>query len=326
MYKEKPYTDLNEYLRSRFGSKVYKLALDGGMTCPNRDGRCGYGGCIFCSEGGSGDFAQKLSGTDLFKLEDRELRAMIGEQLSAAREKLRQKLGNEFETTKYIAYFQSFTNTYAPVEYLEKLFRAALSDESVCALSVGTRPDCLSDEVVKLIEELNREKPVWIELGLQTIHDATARAINRGYELPVFEDALSRLNMAGIEVIVHVILGLPEETEDMMLQTVDYLAKKDIQGIKLQLLHVMKGTELGRRFLEEEDYSEKLYIKEPEQYIKLLARALELLPERIVIHRISGDAPHDKLLFPMWSANKRITLNGLLSYMKQENMWQGKQF
>ena len=213
------YYSLNRYLRETFGEKVYKLALDAGMTCPNRDGTIGTGGCIFCSAGGSGDFAEGRCGS-------------VAEQLERAKGRLRGKTGAE----KFIAYFQSYTNTYAPVEYLEKLFSEAMAEESVVALSIGTRPDCLPEEVVALLEKLNRVKPVWVELGLQTIHPETARYIRRGYDLHVYEDALRRLKAAGLTVIVHVILGLPGETREMMLATIDYLAGPHRpDGIKLQL-------------------------------------------------------------------------------------------
>ena len=223
------YYSLNRYLRETFGEKVYKLALDGGMTCPNRDGTLGTRGCIFCSAGGSGDFAQGRCGS-------------VAEQLEGARARLRSKTGAE----KFVAYFQSYTNTYAPVEYLETLFSEAISQPSVAALSIGTRPDCLPGEVVDLLGRLNRIKPVWVELGLQTIHPDTARYIRRGYALAVYEDALRRLKAAGITVIVHVILGLPGEDRERMLQTIDYLGGPHRpDGVKLQLLHVLEGTDLA---------------------------------------------------------------------------------
>lgn len=350
--------DLNTYLRNRFGTKVYKLALDGGMTCPNRDGTCQTRGCIFCSEGGSGDFAEqsamtpaKYAGLTVQSAEaygrgNNEICIGVSEQITAAKERLRTKLGNQFETTKYIAYFQSYTNTYAPVEYLRKLFTEAIEDESVVVLSVATRPDCLPDEVIALLAELNRIKPVWVELGLQTIHEKSARFIRRGYELPVFDDAVKRLEAAGIEVIVHVILGLPGETKADMLETVKYVTGKaeeaglfenernvGIRGIKLQFLHIMRGTDLGKMFDPDrevirvakatEDYPDgiveksgeheelPLAIHTPDEYIDILNDALDIIGDKLVIHRLTGDAPHDKLMFPMWSANKRIVLNRL---------------
>lgn len=318
MNSGKGYNDLNTYLRNRFGTKVYKLALSGGMTCPNRDGTCGDRGCIFCSEGGSGDFAAPVA-------------MSVKEQIEWAKERLREKLANEYDTAKYIAYFQSFTNTYAPTEYLRKIFTEAINDDSVVALSVGTRPDCLGDEVIELLASLNREKPVFVELGLQTIHEQSARFIRRGYELEVFDDAMHRLQAAEIEVVVHVILGLPGETEDMMIDTVRYVgeySKTGRIGIKLQLLHVLKGTDLGdmyekspERFGRGGDL--KLHMEETSNYVEILLKAIGILPADVVIHRLTGDAPHDKLLFPMWSANKRTTLNSLAKQMRERSWQQG---
>ena len=225
----KPYHSLDFHLKEMFGRKVYKLALDGGMTCPNRDGSVGRGGCIFCSQGGSGDFAAQKQ-------------LSLREQADLAKKLVEKKAGPD---ALYIAYFQSYTNTYAPLPYLEALFTEAVSLPEVCALSIGTRPDCLPDETVALLSRLNQEKPVWVELGLQTIHESTARFIRRGYGLPVFEDAFRRLRAAGLTVIVHVILGLPGETREDMLENIRYLAGLKIDGIKLQLLHVLKGTDLG---------------------------------------------------------------------------------
>lgn len=318
MNSEKGYNDLNTYLRNRFGTKVYKLALSGGMTCPNRDGTCGDRGCIFCSEGGSGDFAAPVA-------------MSVKEQIEWAKERLREKLANEYDTAKYIAYFQSFTNTYAPTEYLRKIFTEAINDDSVVALSVGTRPDCLGDEVIELLASLNREKPVFVELGLQTIHERTATFIRRGYGLNVFEDAMRRLQAAGIEVVVHVILGLPGETEDMMIDTVRYVgeyARTGKIGIKLQLLHVISGTDLGDMF---ESFGDRfapggdleLHMSDPDRYVEVLMKAIGVLPSEVVIHRLTGDAPHDKLLFPMWSANKRTTLNAVTRKMRERNWRQG---
>lgn len=296
------YNDLGSYLKKRFGAKVYKIALSAKVSCPNRDGTCGTRGCIFCSKGGSGDFAAPAE-------------MSITDQLEYGREKLKNKLAGQYEQTKFIAYFQSFTNTYAPVDYLREIFYEAINNPSVCVLSIATRPDCISDEVLKLLVELNKIKPVWIELGLQTIHEKSAEYIRRGYKLSVYEDCVRRLNAAGLEIIVHLILGLPGETEAMMLESAEYVAKTGhIQGIKLQLLHIMSDTDLGEEFISYgEDAVEKmqLHITTPEVYIALLAKIIKNMPEQIVIHRITGDAPHDKLLFPMWSGNKRIVLNGI---------------
>lgn len=296
------YYSLNRYLRETFGEKVYKLALDGGMICPNRDGTIGTGGCIFCSAGGSGDFAEGRCGS-------------VAEQLERAKGRVRGKT----DAAKFVAYFQSYTNTYAPVEYLEKLFSEALAEESVVALSVGTRPDCLPDEVVALLERLNRRKPVWVELGLQTIHEETARYIRRGYELECYEDALRRLKAAGITVIVHVILGLPGETREMMLQTIDYLAGEHRPGgIKLQLLHVLEGTDLAKEYR-----AGKFRTMEMEEYFDLLCQCLQRLPEDMVIHRLTGDGPKKTLIAPKWTGDKKRVLNALRRELENRDIRQG---
>ena len=296
------YYSLNRYLRETFGEKVYKLALDGGMTCPNRGGTIGTGGCIFCSAGGSGDFAEGRCGS-------------IAEQLERAKGRVRGKT----DAAKFVAYFQSYTNTYAPVEYLEKLFSEALAEDSVVALSIGTRPDCLPDEVVALLERLNRRKPVWVELGLQTIHPETARYIRRGYELECYEDALRRLRAAGITVIVHVILGLPGETREMMLGTIDYLAGEHRpDGIKLQLLHVLEGTDLASEYR-----AGKFRTMEMEEYFDLLCQCLLRLPEDMVIHRLTGDGPKKTLIAPKWTGDKKRVLNALRRELENRDIRQG---
>ena len=297
------YYSLNRYLRETFGEKVYKLALDGGMSCPNRDGMLDTRGCIFCSAGGSGDFAEGRC-------------ASVSEQIARAKERLRSKTGAE----KFIAYFQSYTNTYAPVDYLETLFAEAISEPSVVALSVGTRPDCLPDEVVELLARLNRRKPVWVELGLQTIHADTARYIRRGYGLSVYEDALRRLKAAGITVIVHVILGLPGESRERMMATIDYLGgvhRPD--GIKLQLLHVLEGTDLA-----EEWRAGRVPVMEPGEYYDLLCECIRRLPPDMVIHRLTGDGPKRILLAPQWTGDKKRVLNDLNREMDKQNVRQGE--
>ena len=276
----KPYHSLDFHLKEMFGRKVYKLALDGGMTCPNRDGSVGRGGCIFCSQGGSGDFAAQKQ-------------LSLREQADLAKKLVEKKAGPD---ALYIAYFQSYTNTYAPLPYLEALFTEAVSLPEVCALSIGTRPDCLPDETVVLLSRLNQEKPVWVELGLQTIHESTARFIRRGYGLPVFEDAFRRLRAAGLTVIVHVILGLPGETREDMLETIRYLAGLKIDGIKLQLLHVLKGTDLDRLY-----HQGAFQVLELSQYLELVGDCLKLLPPETVIHRLTGDGPKSLLTAPLWS-------------------------
>ena len=297
------YYSLNRYLRETFGEKVYKLALDAGMTCPNRDGTIGTGGCIFCSAGGSGDFAEGRCGS-------------VAEQLERAKGRLRGKTGAE----KFIAYFQSYTNTYAPVEYLEKLFSETMAEESVVALSIGTRPDCLPEEVVALLEKLNRVKPVWVELGLQTIHPETARYIRRGYDLHVYEDALRRLRAAGLTVIVHVILGLPGETREMMLATIDYLAGAHRpDGIKLQLLHVLEGTDLAAAYR-----AGKFRTMEMGEYFDLLFECLGRLPVDMVIHRLTGDGPKRTLIAPKWTTDKKRVLNALRRELENRDICQGE--
>lgn len=298
----KPYRSLDYMLRERFGEKVYKVTLNGGMSCPNRDGTLGTRGCIFCSEGGSGDFAADVS---LSVTEQIESQIAL---LSAKR-----------PIQKYIAYFQAYTNTYAPVEYLRKIFKEAMSHPGIVALSVGTRPDCLGEEVLDLLEELNRIKPVWIELGLQTIHEKTAQYIRRGYRLFCFDQAVENLRKRNIEVIVHTILGLPGESREEILETMRYLNKKDIQGIKLQLLHVLKGTDLAYDYL-----AGRFHVYEREEYLALLIECLENLDPEIVIHRITGDGPKDLLIAPLWASRKREVLNLLHHQMKEQNSYQGK--
>ena len=297
------YYSLNRYLRETFGEKVYKLALDGGMSCPNRDGTLDTRGCIFCSAGGSGEFAQGRCGS-------------VAEQIARAKARIRSKTGAE----KFIAYFQSYTNTYAPVEYLEKLFTEAVSESTVAALSIGTRPDCLDDEVMALLTRLNRIKPVWVELGLQTIHEDTARYIRRGYPLAVYEDAVDRLRAAGLTVIAHVILGLPGESREDMLATIDYLGgghRPD--GVKLQLLHVLEGTDLA-----DEWRAGRVPVMEPEEYYDLLCECLRRLPADMVIHRLTGDGPKRILLAPNWTGEKKRVLNDLNRELQRQNVRQGE--
>ncbi len=295
------YLSLNRHLRETFGEKIYKLALDGGMTCPNRDGTLGTGGCIFCA-GGSGDFAEGRCES-------------IAAQLDRAKARVRGK-----KAAKFIAYFQSYTNTYASVEYLERLFSEAIAEESVVALSIGTRPDCLPPEVVALLARLNRIKPVWVEMGLQTIHEKTARYIRRGYSLAVYEDALTRLKAAGLQVIVHVILGLPGESREEMLATIDHLGgplRPD--GVKLQLLHILEGTDLA-----EEYRAGRVDILEMEPYFELLCDCIRRLPPDMVIHRLTGDGPKRLLLAPMWTGDKKRVLNALNRELDRQQVRQGE--
>jgi radical SAM protein (TIGR01212 family) len=293
------YNSLSDHLKARFGCKVYKLALEGGMTCPNRDGTCGTGGCIFCGADGSGAFAQ--SGETVFS------------QIEAAKSRVSAKI----KDGRYIAYFQNFTNTYAPVSYLEPLFRAAISHPDVAILSIATRPDCLPEDVLDLLEELNRDKPVWVELGLQTIHPDTARYIRRGYELPVYDRAVEALHRRGIEVITHVILGLPGENRQQMLETVEYVGQVT-DGIKLQLLHVLRGTDLAA------DYENGLFsVMEPEEYCSLIADCIRVLPRSVVIHRLTGDGAKKDLIAPLWTGDKKRVLNLLHTTLAEVQQGEG---
>lgn len=301
---EKRYNSLDYYIKETFHEKLYKLSLNAGCTCPNRDGTCGTRGCIFCSRGGSGDFAADVS-------------LSIPEQLRVEKEKKKSKYSGH----SYIAYFQAYTNTYGPLEVLEKAFTQALTDPEVKVLSIATRPDCLSAEILDLLERLSLIKPVWIELGLQTIHESTAEFIRRGYPLPVFEKALKKLRALGLSVIVHTILYLPGESEADMLETIEYLNRQDIQGIKLQLLHVLKDTDLYDYYLEH-----PFFLPTMEEYLEFLGTCLCCLRPDIVIHRLTGDGPKSLLAAPLWTGNKRLVLNQMEKSFRERNIWQGKHY
>ncbi len=310
------YYSLNAWLKSVFGTKVYKLSLEAGMSCPNRDGKVGTGGCIFCSAGGSGEF----TGGSLEQAENKGA-VSIWQQIEAGKRLLSKKMPSE--SGRYIAYFQSFTNTYAPVSRLRELFSEALSHPQAAALSIATRPDCLDKEKIRLLSSLNKEKPVWVELGLQTIHPDTAAWIRRGYPLSCFEEAVRQLKAEGLTVIVHLILGFPMESPAQMLQSVDYIAhfSPAIDGIKLQLLHVLKGTDLA-----------EIYEKNPfrlfsmDEYVDFVITCLEHLPPSIVVHRLTGDGPKKLLLAPAWSADKKRVLNAFTRRFCERGTWQGKYF
>lgn len=275
---------LNMYLRQTFGCKVYKIALNGGFTCPNRDGSLDTRGCIFCSAGGSGEFAADPAKS-------------VTEQIEDAKKRVAKKTNDG----KYIAYFQAYTGTYGPIEKLRRMYAEAINHPEVVALSIATRPDCLGEDVLALLDELNRIKPVWIELGLQTIHENTADYIRRGYALPVYDRAVQELRQRNIEVITHVILGLPGETREDMLKTVQFVCDSGATGIKLQLLHILKGTDLAKEY-----EAGQVEVLSEDDYIDLLKACVAIIPENVVIHRLTGDGDKKLLLAPLWSANKKI--------------------
>ena len=288
------YTTLNNYLKERFGEKVYKIALNGGFTCPNRDGTIDTRGCIFCSKGGSGDFAESPDLT-------------ITEQIENGKKRLEKKIKNG----KYIAYFQAFTNTYAPVERLRTIYEEAINHPDIVALSIGTRPDCLGDDVLALLDELNKIKPIFVELGLQTINEDTAKYIRRGYTLEVYDKAVADLHKIGTNVVTHIILGLPNESKEDMLNSVKY-ACKVTDGIKLQLLHILKGTDLAK------DYEQgKFEVLTLEQYTEIIKECVQIIPENVVIHRLTGDGAKKDLIAPLWSADKKTVLNTINRALKE---------
>lgn len=289
------YLSFNKYLKDKFGQKVYKISLDGGFTCPNRDGKAGTRGCIFCSKGGSGDFA-----------ESREM--SITEQIESGKKKVEKKI----KSGKYIAYFQAFTNTYVPVETLRQKYEEAINHPDIVALSIATRPDCLGDDVLRLLDEMNKIKPVFVELGLQTIHQKSAKYIRRGYDLSVYDKAVRDLKKIGVNVVVHVILGLPNESENDMLETVKYVCESGANGIKLQLLHVIDGTDLAK------DYEKGLFkTLEFDEYVNLIVKCIKIIPNDIVIHRLTGDGAKKDLIAPLWSADKKRVLNAINKALRE---------
>ena len=302
---EYPYfLSANKYYKSLFGRKAYRLALNAGMTCPNRDGKVSTGGCIFCSKGGSGDFAQSpLSG--------------IREQIDMAVRNVPER----YKDAAFIAYFQAFTNTYAPVRYLEKIFSEALNDPRISGIAIATRPDCLPDDVTELLRNLSLIKPLWIELGLQTINDKTARLINRGYPLSTFDEAYEKLSSHKIPVTVHVIIGLPGENTDDYTACAAYLAKKHVHGVKLQLLHVLEGTKLAELFRQN-----AFSVLTLSEYTDAVIRMLEILPPDTVIYRITGDGPKDLLIAPGWSTDKKNVLNTITKELRLRGTYQGKEY
>ena len=289
------YLSFNKYLKDKFGQKVYKISLDGGFTCPNRDGKAGTRGCIFCSKGGSGDFA-----------ESREM--SITEQIENGKKRVEKKI----KSGKYIAYFQAFTNTYAPVEILRQKYEEAINHPDIVALSIATRPDCLGDDVLRLLDEMNKIKTVFVELGLQTIHQKSAKYIRRGYDLSIYDKAVRDLKKIGVNVVVHVILGLPNESENDMLETVKYVCESGANGIKLQLLHVIDGTDLAK------DYEKGLFkTLEFDEYVNLIVKCVKIIPKDIVIHRLTGDGAKKDLIAPLWSADKKRVLNAINKALRE---------
>ena len=288
------YRTMNDYCREVFGCKVYKLSIDAGFTCPNRDGTLGSGGCIFCSAAGGGDFAERLGS--------------VTEQLTRARDRVAQKN----RAGKYLAYFQAFTNTYAPVERLEHLYRESMADPEVVGIAIGTRPDCLGEDVVALLERLNREKPVWVELGLQTMHESSVSYIRRGYVNQIYVDAVCRLRRAGVHVVTHIILGLPGETAEMAAETTRFAVTAGTHGVKFHLLHVLRGTKLAEQW-----EAGEFRCLELEEYAHWLKTCLEEVPPEVVVHRITGDGAKRDLLAPLWSADKKRVLNFLNRYLQK---------
>lgn len=298
----KRYYSLNEYCKQTFGDKVYRLSLNGGMTCPNRDGSLSFGGCTFCSEGGSGDFAATYD-------------ISISAQLAEAKTRIQQKT----DCHKFIAYFQAYTNTYAPLSHLRRIYTEALQEPEVVALSIGTRCDCLDEDVLNLLEELSHIKPIWIELGLQTIHNETHSHLNTHTTVELFDEAVKKLHSRNLSVIAHVILGLPDETKEMMLETVSHVASLPVSGIKLQLLHILKGTKLAFEY-----EAEPFPLFELEEYCDFVIDCLEKLPPDMVIHRLTGDGPRKLLVAPLWSTDKKRVLNTIAKRMKERYTWQGR--
>ncbi len=301
---DKRYKSLNYFLREKFGEKVFKISLDAGFSCPNRDGTISHGGCIFCSERGSGDFAGERCFSITKQFHD-----------------IKDMMNKKWKQGKYIAYFQAYTNTYAPIEVLRKKYNEAIEQEGVVAIAIATRPDCLGDEVLDLLEEINNKVYLWVELGLQTYKDSTAKLINRGYNLEVFEKTIEKLHKRNIAVVVHTIFGLPEESEEDMINTVKYISKLPIQGVKFHLLHLMEDTPMVNLYKKG-----RLKFMTREQYINLICKTITLLPQNMVIHRLTGDAPRDILIGPMWSLNKWEILNAIDNCLKDNHWYQGLYF
>lgn len=300
----KRYHTLNYFLREKFGEKVFKISLDGGFTCPNRDGKISTGGCVFCSASGSGDFAgdRKISITSQF-------------------DEVKEMMSHKWKSGKYIAYFQAYTNTYAPIEELRRKYNEAIAHEGVVALAIATRPDCLDEEVLDLLEEMSKKLYTWVELGLQTSNDETAKRINRGYRLNVFDKAVKDLKARNIDTVAHAIFGLPGETKEDMINTIDHIAHSGIQGIKIHLLHLMKNTKLV-----EEYEAGNLRFLSQEEYIDIITESVSRLPENMIVHRLTGDAPRNELIGPMWSLKKWEVLNAIDKAFVENDIYQGKNY
>lgn len=301
---DKLYYNLNYYLRKKFGCKVFKISLDGGFSCPNRDGKISTGGCIFCSERGSGDFAGNRNFSITNQFND-----------------IKMMMNKKWKGGKYIAYFQAYTNTYAPVETLRKKYEEAINQEGVVGMAIATRPDCLQDEILELLCEFNEKTYIWIELGLQTSNEYTAKRINRGYDLYTFEKAICNLRRNNIDVVIHVIMGLPREDQNDMLNTVKYISSQDIQGVKFHLLHLMKHTPMVNLYKNDE-----IRFMSHQEYVDIICKALSNTRSDIVIHRLTGDSPRDLLIEPKWSLKKWEVLNDIDKSMKDRNIYQGIYF
>jgi radical SAM protein (TIGR01212 family) len=304
IWGDKRYHSLNYFLRDKFGEKVFKIALDAGFSCPNRDGTISSGGCLFCSERGSGDFAGNKEFSITKQFED-----------------IKEMMSKKWKTGKYIAYFQAYTNTYASIDILRGKYEEAILAEDVVGLVIATRPDCLGEDVLDLIEEYSHRLYTWVELGLQTSSDKSAKVINRGYELSTFEEALKELNKRNIDVVVHTIFGLPGETKEDMLKTIEYVAHKNIKGIKMHLLHLLENTPMTQLYVDG-----KLKFLEQEEYIDIICKSITILPANMVVHRLTGDAPRELLIGPMWSLNKWEVLNGIDNRLKELDLYQGQEF
>lgn len=300
LWSDKRYHSLNYFLRNKFGHKVFKISLDAGFTCPNRDGKVARGGCIFCSARGSGDFA----GTE----------STLTKQFNEVKAVMEKK----WKSGKYIGYFQAYTNTYASKEILKERYEEILNIDDVEGIAIATRPDCLDDDVLEVLAEISKKKYIWVELGLQTIHDKTAKFINRGHDLNFFVEGVKKLRKLNIDVVAHIIYGLPYETKEMMMETLDFVANSPVQGVKLHLLHVMKETRLENVF-----YNSGFDLLEKDEYVKLIVDSIERLPGEMVIHRLTGDSPRDMLIGPMWSLNKWEVLNSIDDELLTRGSYQG---